>query len=45
MRERPDDEFLPDEPPQLRKAVRLDDQKEDDQPADDHHVEMLDGGR
>ena len=45
VRERPYDELLPDQRPEPREPVRLDDQEEEDERADDHHVQVLDGRR
>src|SRR5688572_19663433 len=44
VRKRPHPEFLLADLPQPREAVRLDDQEENDQHADHHELEMLDGG-
>ena len=44
MRERPDDELFADQRPKPRQPVRFDDQEKDDQRADDHDVQMFDGG-
>ena len=40
---RPHPQFLLRDLPQPREAVRLDDQEEDDQRADDHELQVLDG--
>ena len=44
MRERPQPQLLLAGRPQPRQAVRLDDQEEDDQRAEDHELEVR-GGR
>src|SRR5690554_6694983 len=45
VRERPQNELLPYDSPEPRKAVRLQDQEHYDQSTDDHHVQMLHGRR
>src|SRR5690606_1783971 len=44
VREWPYDQLLPRHRPETGQAVRLEDQKQDDERPDDHDVEVIDGG-